>query len=115
MLTFSILVCADKEKMGRMVEWVEKALFDHLNKLFVITSNERNHQTLLSAQNLLAVIREPQAYVLPIISKRFPKVVVLGEHHVFKELPFYEEAREADVKACKSALIRERRKNKRGS
>ncbi|KAL6335413.1 hypothetical protein AAG906_029656 [Vitis piasezkii] len=39
----------DKETRGRLVEWVEKASFVHLNKLFEIASNEKNHQTLLSA------------------------------------------------------------------
>lgn len=56
MSTFSILVYVDKKMRGRLVEWVEKASFDRLNKLFVITSNEHNHQTLLAARNLLAVI-----------------------------------------------------------
>ena len=70
-----------------------------MNKLFEITSNEKNHQTLLSAQNLLAVIREPHPYVFPIIPRRLPKVVVLGKRYVLKDLPFYEEARKADTKA----------------
>lgn len=86
------------------MEWVEKASFDRLNKLFVITSNERNHQTLLSAWNLLEVIREPQPYVLPIIPRRLSKVVEPGEHYVLKDLPFYEEACEADVKARQERL-----------
>ena len=44
---------------GRLVEWVEKASFDSLNKLFEITIVERHYQTLLIARNLLAVVREP--------------------------------------------------------
>ena len=68
-LVLILLVWYDvgKERRDRLVEWVEKALFDRLNKLFVITSNKRNHQTLLSDRNLLAVVREPQLYILPII------------------------------------------------
>ena len=68
-LVLILLVWYDvgKERRGRLVEWVEKALFDRLNKLFVITSNKRNHQTLSSDRNLLAVVREPQLYILPII------------------------------------------------
>ena len=84
-----------------MVEWVEKASFDHLNKLFEIIAIERHHQMLLSTRNLLAVVREPQPYVLNILPRRLPKVVVPGEHFVLKDLPFYEKAREADVKARK--------------
>ena len=83
---------------------MEKASFVRLNKLFEITSNERNHHTLLSSRNLLAVIREPQFYILPIISRRLSKVVVPGEHYILKDLPFYEEAREADARACQECL-----------
>ena len=82
-----------------MVEWVEKASFDCLNKLFEIIAIERHHQTLLSARNLLVVVPEPQPYVLNILPRWLPKVVVPGEHFVLKDLPFYEKAHEADVKA----------------
>lgn len=47
------------------MEWVEKASFDHLNKLFEITSNKRNHRILLTDRNLLTVVQEPKSYVLP--------------------------------------------------
>lgn len=89
---------------GQLVEWVEKAPFDRLNKMFVITSDERNHQTLLSDQNLLAIVWEPQLYVFPIIPWPFPKVLVSGEHYVLKDLPFYEESREVDTKARQDRL-----------
>lgn len=58
----------------------------------------------LSAQNLLAVIQEPQSYILPIIPRWFPKVVVSGEHFVLKDLLFYEEVHEADAKARQERL-----------
>lgn len=101
MLTFSVLVYADKERRGRLVEWVEKASFDRLNKLFMIASKEQNHQTLLTARNLLAVIQEPRPYVHSIIPRRLPKVVVLGEYHVLKDLPFYEEAHGRTLRLAK--------------
>ncbi|RVX00341.1 hypothetical protein CK203_024651 [Vitis vinifera] len=91
-------------KRGRLVEWVKKASFDRLNKLFEIIAIERHHQTLLSARNLLVVVREPQPYVLNILPRRLPKVVVPREHFVLKDLPFYEKAREADAKACQELL-----------
>ena len=87
-----------------MVEWVEKASFDRLNKLFEIIAIEKHHQMLLSTQNLLAVIREPQSYVLNILPRRLPKVVVLGEHFVLKDFPFYEKAHEVYAKACQEHL-----------
>ncbi|RVW12048.1 hypothetical protein CK203_087280 [Vitis vinifera] len=94
--------CTDKR--GRVVEWVEKASFDRLNKLFEITAVERHHQTLLTARNLLAVVREPQAYVTNILPRKLPKKVVPGEHFVLKDLPFYKEARKADTQARRAFL-----------
>ncbi|KAL6319916.1 hypothetical protein AAG906_036990 [Vitis piasezkii] len=102
-------------KRGRLVEWVEKASFDRLNKLFEITAIERHHQTLLSARNLLAVVREPQPYVLNIFPRRLPKVVVPWEHFVLKDLPFYEKAREEDAKACQERLDQREEKSRSGS
>ena len=81
-----------------------EASFDRLNRLFEITSIERHYQTLLSARNLLAVVREPQSYVLNILPRRLPKVVVPGEQFVLEDLPFYERAREANAKACQECL-----------
>lgn len=99
-----VLWDASKEIRGRLVEWVAKACFDRLNKLFVISTSERNYQTLLTNRNLLVVVREPQPYVLPIIPHSLLKVLVLREHHVLKDLLFYEVACEADVKACQDQL-----------
>ena len=79
------------------MEWVEKTFFDWLNKLFVISSSERHHQTLLADRNLLAVVRESQSYVIPILSRLAPKVLVPGKHHILKDLLFYEEARAPDT------------------
>lgn len=98
-----------------MVEWVEKASFDLLNKLYVISSLEQDHQTLLLAQNLLAVVQEPQSYVLPIIPKRLPKIVIPREHHVLKDLPFYEETRKADAKAGQQRLDQREEKRQEGT
>ena len=83
-----------KKKRDRLVEWVEKTSFDRLNKLFVIFSSERHHQTLLIDWNLLVVVRESQLYILPSLA---PKVLELDEHHTLNDLPFYEEGRAADA------------------
>ena len=58
-----------------MVEWVEKASFDRLIRLFVIAAGERSCETLLSAQNLRLVTQVPQPYVLNILPRRLPKKV----------------------------------------
>lgn len=82
-----------------MVEWVEKASFLRLNKLFEIALSKRNYQTLLSTWNLTTLVRESQSYISNIIPRRLPKKVVVGEHFVLKDLLFYAEAREADAQA----------------
>ncbi|RVW20974.1 hypothetical protein CK203_112296 [Vitis vinifera] len=82
--------------------------------LFEITTIERHHQTLLSTQNLLAVVQEPQSYVLNILHRRLPKVVVLGEYFVLKDLPFHEKASEADVKAHQERLDQQEEKRGEG-
>ncbi|RVW71042.1 hypothetical protein CK203_057827 [Vitis vinifera] len=48
------------ERRGHIVDWVEKASFACLNKLFEIDAKERHYKTLLSARNLMAVVRESQ-------------------------------------------------------
>ena len=86
------------------MEWVEKALFDRLNRLFKIAAAERSCDMLLSAQNLRLVTREPQPYVLNILPRRLPKEVVAGEHFVLKDLPFYAAVRKADARSRKACL-----------
>ena len=88
---------AGTDKRGRIVKWVKKASFDRLNKLFEIAASERHHQTLLTARNLLAIVRKPKAYIINILPRKLPKKIVLGEHFVVKNLSFYTEARKADA------------------
>ncbi|RVW47289.1 hypothetical protein CK203_089668 [Vitis vinifera] len=52
------LVLLGPDKRGHIVEWVEKTSFARLNKLFEIVATERHYETLLTARNLLAVVRE---------------------------------------------------------
>ena len=68
-----------------------------MNKLFEITAAERHYQTLLTARNLLATVRKPKAYIINILPRKLPKKIVLGEHFVVKNLPFYTEARKVDA------------------
>lgn len=89
---------------SRLAEWVEKASFDHLNKLFEITTNERNHQIFLTDRNLLVVVREPKLYVLPILPHPVLKVLMPNKHHVLKDFTFYKVVRARDAKACQDRL-----------
>ena len=87
-----------------MVEWVEKASFDRLNRLFEIAAGEMSCEILLFAQNLRLVTQEPQSYILNILPRRLPKEVVAGEHFILKNLPFYTAVRKADAQARKALL-----------
>ena len=49
---------AGPERRGHIVDWVENASFACLNKLFEIDAKERHYGTLLTARNLMAVVRE---------------------------------------------------------
>lgn len=86
---------------SHLVEWLEKASFDHVNKLFEITTNEQNHQIFLMDRNLLVVVREPKLYVLPILPH---PVLVPSKHHVLKDFTFYKVARARNAKACQDRL-----------
>ncbi|RVW57338.1 hypothetical protein CK203_079277 [Vitis vinifera] len=68
-----IVKVPDQNKRGKLVEWVEKASFDRLNRLFEIAAAERSCDTLLSVQNLHSVMKEPQPYVLNILPRRLPE------------------------------------------
>ena len=59
LLTYFTFFGVGPEKRGKLVEWVEKASFDRLNRLFEIEAVERSCDILLSTQNLRSVMREP--------------------------------------------------------
>ena len=76
---------------------MKKASFDRLNRLFEIAAAERSCGTLLSAQNLRLVMKEPQLYVLNILPRRLPEEVMVGEHFVLQDLPFYAVVQKVDA------------------
>ena len=90
-MVFSTFVAinAGSEKRGHLVDWAKKASFACLSKLFEIDAKERQCKTLLTARNLMAVVQEPQEYVINILPKKMPNEVVLGEHYTVKDLPIY--------------------------
>ena len=94
------------------MDWVEKASFSCLSKLFEIDAKERQCKTLLTAQNLMAVVREPREYVINILPRKMPKEVVPGEHYTVKDFPIYEALKEADAEKRRALLDnREKKKN----
>ena len=108
----SIAVNVGPEKRGHLVDWVEKASFACLSKLFEIDAKERHYKTLLNARNLMAVVRESQEYVVNILPRKMPKEVVPGEHYTVKDLPIYQAFKEADAEKRRALLDnREKKKN----
>ena len=57
-LTYITWCTVGKRRSGRLEEWVDKTFFDQLNKLFVISTSERDHETLLIDQNLLSLVKD---------------------------------------------------------
>lgn len=104
LLMFSIWCITGNKRRWQLVKWVDKASFDQLNKLFVISASERNHQTLLIDKNLKYVVHASQLYITPTISCFAPRVLVPREHYVLKNLSFYEEARATNAKARQDRL-----------
>ncbi|RVW80598.1 hypothetical protein CK203_044378 [Vitis vinifera] len=99
------------ELRGHLVDWVEKASFACVCKLFEIDPKERAYKTLLSARNLTEVVREPQEYVINILPRKLAKdEIVPGEHYTVKELPLYQEAKRLTLKGGESSWRIEIRK-----
>ena len=111
-LTPLVVDDAGPDKRGHVVEWVEKASFARLNKLFEITAAERHYETLLTTRNLLAVVWESQTYIINILPRNLPKKVVSREHYVLKDLPFYKEVKKADAQK-RQALLDDREGRKK--
>ena len=82
-----------KERRKHLVEWMEKASFTRLNKLFEIDTSKRAYKVFLSDKNLLALIDNPKPFIIPVFPCLAPPSLVPGEHFVLKDFPFYEVAR----------------------
>lgn len=82
------------------MEWVKKASFDQLKKLFEINANERNHQVLLRDKNLLPMVMVSKSYILLILPCLASQSLVPDQHHVLKDLPCYEVSHTSDSKEC---------------
>ncbi|RVW94615.1 hypothetical protein CK203_030828 [Vitis vinifera] len=109
------VVVRGPDRRGHVVEWVEKTSFVRLNKLFEITAAERQQVTLLTARNLMAVVRESQEYIINILPRKLPKKVVPGEHYILKDLPFYKEVQETDAQKRRARLNDREGRRKEGT
>ena len=107
LLIYSRSLClsnAGKERWGRLVEWMEKASFTHLNKLFEIDVSERAHNVLLSNKNLQVLIENPKLFIIPVFPRLAPSSLEPGELFILKDLLFYEVACLADSEARQTRL-----------
>ena len=78
--------CAGKSRQGKLVNWVEKAIFEKIRKLLEISERERHHEVLLTLKNLGDLSRHPAPYNVPVISHRLPTKIVEGEHYFTTDL-----------------------------
>lgn len=97
------------------MEWVKKVSFARLNKLFEISTSERDHQVLILDNNPQALVKESKSFILPILPCLAPRFLVLGKHYLMKDLPFYEVARVADSKAHQACLEQREKKHQEGT
>ena len=79
-------IFVDRNRRGRLVSWVEKASLDHISWLLEITEGERNHELLLSMNNLLELGINPFPYIVPVIPRSLSTVLIKGEHFVLADL-----------------------------
>ncbi|RVW52482.1 hypothetical protein CK203_097387 [Vitis vinifera] len=91
-----------------------KGVFCLSQQVFEIDAKERQCKTLLTARNLMAVVREPQEYVINILPRKMPKEVVPGEHYTVKDLPIYQALKEADAEKRRALLTIGRRRKTKG-
>ena len=115
LLTFLVLADEGSSKRGCLVEWVEKASFVRLNKLFEITTTERNHHKLISARNLLAVVQEPQSYVLNILPSGYRKSWYLGSTSLWRIFPTTKRLVRRTRRLTRNASSSGRKKCKKGN
>lgn len=107
LLTFSRSLCSSnacKKRWERLVEWVEKASFARLSKLFEIDATKRAHNVLLSNKNLQALIENPKPFIIRVFSWLAHPSLMPDEHFMLKDLPFYKVAYLTDFHACQARL-----------
>lgn len=93
---------------------MEKASFARLNMLFEIDAAEWAYKVLFLDKNLLALIGSPKSFIILVFPWLTPSSLVLGEHFVLKDLPFYEVARLADSEARQARSKEWEKKRQKG-
>lgn len=106
-------VLTSKDRRGHLVEWVEKSSFAILNKLFEIDQSEWSHSVLFTENNLEVVLTQAKPFVISFFPRLAPLTLVLGDHFLLKDLPFYKvtpltdtEVRQACLDAHKKKMLK---------
>ena len=73
-------------KVGKLVNWVEKASFKKIQRLLEISEQEQHHEILLIAKNLHELSRIPFLYIIPVIPRPLPVEIVEEEHYIIANL-----------------------------
>lgn len=110
LLTYSTCADVGVDKRGHLVEWVGKASFNWLNRLFKIAASERNYQTLLSYRNLLVVGCTSSTYFLGDCLRWWCSESTLSS----RISPFTRRPMRRTPRLTKSALATAKRESKRG-
>ena len=69
-----------------LVNWIEKAGLENIRRLHEIMEAERNHELLLTANNLRELGGNPFPYIISVIPHSLPVEVIEGEHFVLADL-----------------------------
>ena len=69
----------------------------------------------MTNQNLLALVQDLELYVVHTLPRFAPRILVLDEHYVLKDFPFYMEARVADTKGRQYRLEKREKKRQEGT
>ena len=69
----------------------------------------------MSEKNLLTLIDDPKPFIILVFSRLAPPSLVLAEHFVLKDLPFYKVARLADFEARQARLKEREKKHQEGT
>ena len=75
-----------RRRLGRIVNWIEKAGLENIRRLLEITEAERNHELLLTVENLRELGGRPFPYIIPIVPFSLLMEVIEGEHFVLVNL-----------------------------
>ena len=75
-----------QSRRGKLINWVEKASFEKIQKLLEISELERHHEVLLTLKNLGDLSHNSAPYSIPVIPCPLLTEIVEGEHYVTVDL-----------------------------